>query len=292
MYLVNARRLVMKTIGIIGAGIMGIDIAFASASAGYQISIYDVDPEKANSGLDRIHARLKRYADEDRIEKPRIADIMGHIGICRDFDELNNIELINECVYEDIDLKKEIFARLDGICRPDTILASSTSSISITEIASATKRPQSVIGIHFMNPAHVMKLVEIIPGIATTRETVETAKTFVKKLGKTHVESRDYPGFLLNRMLVPMVNEAVYLLYENAGTPESIDKVMKLGLNLPMGPLALADMIGLDVLLAVAEEMYRGYSDAKYRPCPLLKKYVAAGYLGEKSGRGFYIYNK
>ncbi|OHD69148.1 MAG: 3-hydroxybutyryl-CoA dehydrogenase [Spirochaetes bacterium RBG_16_49_21] len=282
----------MKTVGIIGAGIMGADIAFMSAGAGYQVSIYDVDGARTKAALNRIHDRLNRYADDGRIEKAKIAEIMDRIHICDNLTDLKNIEIIDECVFEDIGLKKEIFTQLDEICRPDAVLASSTSSISITEIASATRRPQSVIGIHFMNPAHVMKLVEIIPGIATTRETVETAKAFVKKLGKTHVESRDYPGFLLNRMLVPMINEAVYLLYENAGTAESIDKVMKLGLNLPMGPLALADMIGLDVLLAVAEEMFRGYSDAKYRPCPLLKKYVAAGYLGEKSGRGFYIYNK
>ena len=192
-----------------------------------------------------------------------------------------------ECVTEDLAVKQAVFRELDRVCRADAVLGLNTSSISITEIASATKRPESVIGMHFLNPAHVMKLVEIIPGISTTtRETVETAKTFVKKLGKTHVESKDYPGFLLNRMLVPLINEAIYLLYEGAGTAESIDRVMKAGLNFPMGPLALADMIGLDVLLAVIEEMHRGYSDSKYRPCPLLKKYVAAGYLGKKSGQG------
>jgi 3-hydroxybutyryl-CoA dehydrogenase len=282
----------MKTVAIIGTGIMGTDIAFLSASAGFQISLYDIDKELAKTALDTIHKRLSRYSDQGRIENEEISEIMKRINICNDLPDIKNIEIILECVYEDIHIKKDLFSKLDAICRQDAILASSTSSISITEIASATKRPESVIGLHFMNPAHVMKLVEIIPGIATTRETVEMAKAYVKKLGKTQVESRDYPGFLLNRMLVPMINEAIYLLYENAGTAESIDKVMKLGLNFPMGPLALADMIGLDVLLAVAEEMFRGYSDAKYRPCPLLKKLVAAGYLGEKSGRGFYIYNK
>jgi 3-hydroxybutyryl-CoA dehydrogenase len=282
----------MKTVAIIGTGIMGTDIAFLSASAGFHISLYDIDKELAKTALDTIHKRLSRYSDQGRIENEEISEIMKRINICNDLPDIKNIEIILECVYEDIHIKKDLFSKLDAICRQDAILASSTSSISITEIASATKRPESVIGLHFMNPAHVMKLVEIIPGIATTRETVEMAKAYVKKLGKTQVESRDYPGFLLNRMLVPMINEAIYLLYENAGTAESIDKVMKLGLNFPMGPLALADMIGLDVLLAVAEEMFRGYSDAKYRPCPLLKKLVAAGYLGEKSGRGFYIYNK
>ena len=271
---------------------MGTDIAFVSASSGFHVMVYDIDTKKVTGALERINKRLARYAEGDRIKKGDIPEITGRIAVCNDLADINKIEIIIECASEDIDVKKEVFRKLDAICRPDAILASSTSSISITEIASATKRPESVIGLHFMNPAHVMKLVEIIPGIATTRETVEMAKAYVKKLGKTNVESRDYPGFLLNRMLVPMINEAIYLVYENASTPESIDKVMTLGLNFPMGPLALADMIGLDVVLAVAEEMYRGYSDVKYRPCPLLKKYVAAGYLGEKSGRGFYIYNK
>jgi 3-hydroxybutyryl-CoA dehydrogenase len=282
----------MKTVAIIGSGIMGTDIAYLSASAGFQVTLNDIDKDRAKTAQELIHKRLIRYSDQGRINKDRIPEIYDRIHISGDLTELKNIEIILECAYEDINIKQEIFRKLDAICRPDAVLASSTSSISITEIASATKRPESVIGLHFMNPAHIMDLVEIIPGIATTRETVETAKEFVKKLGKTQVESRDYPGFMLNRMLVPMINEAIYLLYENAGTAESIDKVMKLGLNMPMGPLALADMIGLDVLLAVVEEMYRGYSDAKYRPCPMLKKFVAAGYLGEKSGRGFYIYNK
>ncbi len=281
----------MKTVAIIGTGIMGTDIAYISARAGFQVTLHDVDMEHAEISRELIHKRLKRYADQGKIEKERVNEIYERTRICHDLAEIKNIEIVLECVYEDLSIKQSVFRKLDAICRPDAILASSTSSISITEIASATKRPESVIGLHFMNPAHVMQLVEIIAGLATTRETVETAKMFVKKLGKTQVESRDYPGFLLNRMLVPMINEAIYLVYENAGTAESIDKVMKLGLNIPMGPLALADMIGLDVLLAVAEEMYRGYSDAKYRPCPLLKKLVAAGYLGEKSGRGFYIYN-
>jgi 3-hydroxybutyryl-CoA dehydrogenase len=282
----------MKTVGIIGTGLMGTDIAYVSANAGYQVSLYDIDKTKTRMAQERINDRLTRYAGQGKIEKKAISEIAGKILPCDHLMDMKNVEIIIECSFEDIDVKKGIFRELDAICRPDAILASTTSSISITEIASATKRPESVIGIHFMTPAHVMNLVEIIAGIATTRETVEMAKAYVKRLGKTHVESRDYPGFLLNRMLVPMINEAVYLLYENAGTAETIDKVMKLGLNIPMGPLALADMIGLDVLLAVAEEMYRGYSDAKYRPCPMLKKYVAAGYLGEKSGRGFYIYNK
>lgn len=281
----------MKTVAIIGTGLMGTDIAFASASAGFEVLLYDINREKIDSAMGLIRDRVDRYSASGKIEKNKTDAILKHIAVSGSIGELKDAMLVIECVFEDLILKQGVFRELDRVCRADAILASNTSSISITEIAAATKRPESVIGMHFLNPAHVMKLVELIPGIATTRETVETAKTFVKKLGKTHVESKDYPGFLLNRMLVPMINEAIYLLYEGAGTAESIDRVMKAGLNFPMGPLALADMIGLDVLLAVVEEMHRGYSDAKYRPCPLLKKYVAAGYLGKKAGRGFYIYN-
>ncbi len=281
----------MKTVAIIGTGLMGTDIACASANAGFEVLLFDKDKERAMKALGRLHDRYKRYKDTGRLEQARADTIMKHFSLCDAIDEIKGAMVVIECAFEDIHVKQQIFRDLDRVCRADAVLGSNTSSISITEIASATKRPESVIGLHFLNPAHVMKLVEIIPGIATTRETVETAKTFVKKLGKIHVESKDYPGFLLNRMLVPLINEAIYLLYEGAGTAESIDRVMKAGLNFPMGPLALADMIGLDVLLAVIEEMHRGYSDSKYRPCPLLKKYVAAGYLGKKSGRGFFIYN-
>jgi len=281
----------MKTVAIVGTGLMGTDIAFASANAGFEVLLYDINKGRIAAAMERIRDRVDRYVASGKIEKNKSDAIVKHVAARNAVDELKDAMIVIECVYEDMALKRGVFSDLDRVCRADAILASNTSSISITEIAAATKRPESVIGMHFLNPAHIMKLVELIPGIATTRETVETAKTFVKKLGKTHVESKDYPGFLLNRMLVPMINEAIYLLYEGAGTAESIDRVMKAGLNFPMGPLALADMIGLDVLLAVVEEMHRGYSDAKYRPCPLLKKYVAAGYLGKKAGRGFYIYN-
>ena len=270
---------------------MGTDIAFASACAGFEVLLFDRDRARSDASLMRIHDRLKRYLESDRMEKGAAESAGKLLKICGSIEEIADALMVMECATEDLAVKQAIFRDLDRISRADAVLGTNTSSISITEIAAATKRPESVIGIHFLNPAHVMKLVEIIPGITTTRETVEVAKTFVKKLGKKHVESKDYPGFLLNRMLVPLINEAIYLLYEGAGTAESIDRVMKAGLNFPMGPLALADMIGLDVLLAVIEEMHRGYSDSKYRPCPLLKKYVAAGYLGKKSGRGFYIYN-
>ncbi|MBN2159025.1 MAG: 3-hydroxybutyryl-CoA dehydrogenase [Spirochaetes bacterium] len=281
----------MKAVAIVGTGLMGTDIAFTSASAGFEVLLYDMAKDRLTAALGRIRNRIDRYRDAGKIDKKSGEALMKRIIPCDSFDEVKSATIVLECVFEEIGSKREVFREMDRVCRADAVLGSNTSSISITEIASATNRPESVIGIHFMNPAHIMQLVEIIPGIATTRETVEVAKTFVKKLGKTHVESKDYPGFLLNRMLVPMINEAIYLLYEGSGTAESIDRVMKLGLNLPMGPLALADMIGLDVLVAVIEEMHRGYSDAKYRPCPMLKKYVAAGYLGKKSGRGFYIYN-
>ncbi len=281
----------MKQVAVVGTGLMGTDIAFASVMAGFEVVLYDTDGACGSTSRDRIIDRLRRYEQSGRLAKGAAEKAGGRIVNGKTIADVSGAMIVIECVFEDRDVKQDVFRSLDAVCRPDAVLCSNTSSISITEIASATKRPESVIGLHFLNPAHVMKLVEIIPGIATTRETVEVAKTFVKKLGKTHVESKDYPGFMLNRMLVPMINEAIYLLYEGAGTAESIDRVIRTGLHFPMGPLALADLIGLDVLLAVIEEMHRGYSDSKYRPCPLLKKYVAAGYLGKKSGRGFYIYN-
>ena len=281
----------MKQVAIVGTGLMGTDIAFVSALAGFEVVLYDKDTRKSEISLGRIEDRLRRYAQSGRIGRETPEEVGGRVTRATAIEGVSDAMIVIECVCEERGLKQDVFRSLDDVCRPDAVLGTNTSSISITEIASATRRPESVIGLHFLNPAHVMKLVEIIPGIATTRETVEVAKTFVKKLGKTHVESKDYPGFMLNRMLIPMINEAIYLLYEGAGTAESIDRVIRAGLNFPMGPLALADMIGLDVLLAVIDEMHRGYSDSKYRPCPLLKKYVAAGYLGKKSGRGFYIYN-
>ncbi|MFA5519254.1 MAG: 3-hydroxyacyl-CoA dehydrogenase NAD-binding domain-containing protein, partial [Spirochaetota bacterium] len=218
--------------------------------------------------------------------------VMASISIITDMEELSDVDMVVESVFEDLNLKKEVFHELDEVCNPSTVLASNTSSISITEIASVVTRPESVIGLHFLNPARVLPLVEIVPGFLTTRETVEMAKTFLKKMGKDYVEAKDYPGFYLNRILYPMINEAVFLLYEGGTKPEVIDKTIKKGLNLHMGPLEIADMVGLDIVLAIGEEMIRGYSDTKYRPCPLLKRYVASGYLGRKTGRGFYVYDK
>lgn len=280
----------METIGIVGAGLMGTDIAHLAAENGFNVILYDKDEFALSQSLNKIRDRLSRYKRENRITEEQISSVLSRLKIHKKLEDTTHADIIIETVTEDIEIKKEVFRALDAICRQGTILASNTSSLSITEIASATKRPESVIGIHFINPARAMKLVEIVCGLATTRETLETAKELVKRLGKTFAISQDYPGFLLNRILMPMINEAIYALYEGAGSVESIDRVMKQGLNLPMGPLELADMIGLDVVLAIIERLFKGFSDPKYRPCPLLKNYVAAGYLGKKSGRGFYNY--
>lgn len=280
----------METVGIVGAGIMGTDIAHLAAEHGFRVILFDHDEFALGKSFEKIRDRLCRYRRENRIADDRMSEVLSNIKIHSKLKDLVNADIVIESVSEDMEIKKSVFRSLDAICRQGVVLASNTSSLSITSLASATKRPEYVIGIHFINPARVMKLVEIVSGMATTRETVETAKELARKLGKVHAESQDYPGFLLNRILVPMINEAIYALYEGAGSAESIDRVMKQGMNLPMGPLELADMIGLDVVLAVIEQLFRGFSDPKYRPCPLLKNYVAAGYLGRKSGRGFYSY--
>ncbi len=280
----------MEVFGIIGAGIMGSDIAQLAAEKGFQVMLYDIDEIKLRNSFEMIRDRLNRYVREQKLEQNRVGEIISHIRLHKNLKDFVNADIVLECAPENLEAKGEIFHKLDSICKGGTILATNTSSLPITVLASYTKRPESVIGLHFLNPVRAMRLVEIICGMATTRETFETVKSIVKRFGKIFVESKDYPGFLLNRIVIPMINEAIYALYEGAGTVESIDKVMTLGMNMPMGPLKLADMIGLDVVLAVIEELHRGFSDSKYRPCPLLKNYVAAGYLGRKSGRGFYTY--
>ncbi len=282
----------MDKLGIIGAGTMGTDLAQMTAEAGFTVKIFDIDERKSLNALNTIMSRLADYLEKKRINEGYSERVLASISIVTDMAELSDADLVVESVFEDLNVKKEVFHELDEVCRPGTVLASNTSSISITEIASVTSRPESVIGLHFLNPARVLPLVEIVPGFLTTRETVELSKTFLKKMGKDFVEAKDYPGFYLNRILYPMINEAVFLLYEGGTKPELIDKTLKKGLNLHMGPLEIADMVGLDVILAIGEEMIRGYSDSKYRPCPLLKRYVASGYLGRKTGRGFYIYDK
>ncbi len=280
----------MNKLGIIGAGVMGTDIAHMTAEAGFQIRLFDINHKKAENAKDIISSRLDVYIKNERIADDEKIRILNNIIIVENFEELSDSDIFLEAVNEDLLNKKDIFVKIDKIAGAGTVLASITSSISITEIAAATTKPESVIGLHFLNPARVMKLVEIVPGFCTTIETIEMSKSFLKKLKKDFIEAKDYPGFYLNRILFPMINEAAFLLYEGGAKPEVIDKAMKKGLNIPMGPLEIADMVGLDVILNIGEEMFRGYADFKYRPCPLLRKYVASGYLGKKSGRGFYIY--
>lgn len=281
----------MKKFGIVGAGLMGTDIAHLAAENGFSVILYDIDEMQLKKAYSTITDRLNRYVGYGRIEQSAVAEITGNIKLHTNIEDLNNADIVLECVPEELGKKQDVFRALDLVCSGGVILATNTSSISVTAIASVTKRPDSVIGLHFLNPVRAMKLVEIVCGLATTRETFESAREIVKIFKKIPVESKDYPGFLLNRILMPMINEAIYALYEGAGTVEGIDRVMKLGINIPMGPLELADMIGLDVCLAVTEHLYNGFGDSKYRPCPLLKNYVAAGYLGRKSGRGFYHHN-
>ena len=280
----------MNNVGIIGAGIMGSDLAHITAEAGYQVKLFDINAAQTANAINNIHLRLNGYVEKGRITSSDSENIKYRISVANNIEELSDSDIFLEAVKEDINVKKVVFSQLNTICSGGSILASITSSISITEIASATTIPESVIGLHFLNPVRALPLVEIVPGITTTRETVEMSKSFIKKLGKDFIEAKDYPGFYLNRILYPLINEAVFLLYEGGAKPEVIDKAMKKGLNFPMGPLEVADMVGLDIILGIGEEMFRVYSDQKYRPCPLLRRYVASGYLGKKTGRGFYIY--
>ena len=280
----------MNNVGIIGAGVMGSDLAHLIAESGYQVKLFDKDITQTNSAINNIHLKLNGYVKKGRIANTDSERIKSKISIANNIEELSDSDIFLEAIKEDLNAKKIVFSQLNTICSAGSILASITSSVSITEIASATSIPESVIGLHFLNPVRVLTLVEIVPGITTTRETIEMSKSFIKTLGKDFIEAKDYPGFYLNRILYPLINEAVFLLYEGGTKPEVIDKAMKKGLNLPMGPLEIADMVGLDIILGIGDEMFRGYADQKYRPCPLLRRYVASGYLGKKTGRGFYLY--
>ncbi len=280
----------MNKLGIVGAGAMGSDVGQLASESGFNVMIQDISKNALEQARNTISERLNKYLGEGRIDKVRSEEILSNISFETDMKKLSLSDIVLECVTEDKVEKMKVFSELDRICRGGIVLMSNTSSISITALGSATRRPESVIGIQFLIPARIMKVVEMIPGLLTTRETVETAKDFVKKMGKDFVISKDCPGFIVNRLLCLMINEAIFLVQEGAAAPEAIDKIMRDGLNIPMGPLAIADLIGLDNVLAVIEEMYTGYSDPKYRPCPLLKQYVSGGYLGKKSGRGFYIY--
>ncbi len=276
--------------GVVGAGTMGNGIAQVAARAGFDVVMRDVGEEFLARGLKSIDKSLQRDVDKERLTAEDRNAIVGRIRTTTEINALKEAAIVVEAVTEDLSVKTDVFRALDEVTDAATILASNTSSISITKLGASTKRPDKVIGMHFMNPVPVMKLVEIIRSAATSDETYETIRSLTEKLGKTPLECNDYPGFVSNRVLMPMINEAIFALYEGVATRESIDGIMKLGMNHPMGPLTLADFIGLDVCLAIMNVLHDGFSDSKYRPCPLLKRYVDAGWLGRKTGRGFYEY--
>jgi len=280
----------MKKVGVLGAGTMGSGIAQVIAQGGYQVILRDIKEEYVEKGLKGINKNLKRSVKKERITQDEMDQTLANIDTTTEVSDLADVDLVIEAVNEDMELKKKIFKELDEVTKDDAILASNTSALSITEIATVTERPDKVVGVHFFNPVPVMKLVELIKSITTSDEAFEKVESLVKELGKSPVEVNEAPGFVVNRILVPMINEAAFLLNEGVASAEDIDTAMKLGANHPIGPLALGDMIGLDVCLAIMETLYEEFGDSKYRPCPLLKKKVRADQLGRKTGEGFYSY--
>ncbi|MGQ9897325.1 MAG: 3-hydroxybutyryl-CoA dehydrogenase [Acidobacteriota bacterium] len=280
----------MRTFAVIGAGTMGSGIAQVAARAGFEVVLRDIAPEYLDRGLAAIRSSLERDVKKERLTVAQQAAILARIRPTTDLAAVVGAEVVVEAIIENFDAKANLFCELDALTSPEAVLATNTSSISITKIAAATKRPAQVIGMHFMNPVPVMPLVEVIRGCATSEDTVNYVLDLGAKLGKTCLMARDFPGFVSNRILMPMLNEAMFALYEGVATREAIDGIMKLGMNHPMGPLTLADFIGLDVCLAILDVLYEGFGDPKYRACPLLRQYVAAGWLGRKTGRGFYEY--
>lgn len=282
----------MKNIVVIGGGTMGNGIAHTAAASGFDVRLVDVNESILQRAVSTITSNLQRGVDKGKMTAEERDAVVGRINPVTDIGSVGDADIVIEAIIENLEAKTQLFAQLDQITKPECILASNTSSISITKIAAATKRPDKVIGMHFMNPVPVMTLVEVIRGIATSDDTWMKVEELSKRMGKTAIEVNDYPGFISNRVLMPMINEAIFSLYEGVATREAIDGVMKLGMNHPMGPLTLADFIGLDVCLAILRVLEQGFGDPKYRPCPLLVKMVDAGWLGRKSGRGFYEYAK